>query len=121
MITEKEYKYIPDYSNKFEKDMERLKKRWYNIPKLLELLELLLIWNTLSSHYKDHALKWKRKTFRDIHISPNWILIYKYYEFEGKKYIRFERVEHILTYLNRLLIYLSKIKKHQIIFLKVNF
>jgi mRNA interferase YafQ len=90
MITE-ERKYIPDYSNKFEKDIEHLKKRWYNISKLLELLELLLMGNVLPSYYKDHTLKWKWKTFRDIHISPNWILIYKYYELEGKEYIRFER------------------------------
>ena len=57
--------------------MKRAGKRGKDLAKLRELLNLLLAGHALPASYKDHPLKGDWKGFRDAHIEPDWLLIYR--------------------------------------------
>ncbi|MCK5684685.1 type II toxin-antitoxin system YafQ family toxin [bacterium] len=68
---------IIQYSNQFKKDYKRSLKQRKDASKLEQVIQLLLAGETLNPKYKDHGLIGEFKDFRDCHISPDWILIYK--------------------------------------------
>ena len=45
--------------------------------KMQDILLILASGETIPEKYKDHPLKSNWKGYRDIHIEPDWILIYK--------------------------------------------
>ena len=45
--------------------------------KLRELILLLLAEDPLPQRYRDHPLRGKRRSYRDAHIEPDWLLIYR--------------------------------------------
>jgi mRNA interferase YafQ len=45
--------------------------------KLRELILLLVEEKPLQARYKDHPLSGTWKAYRDCHIEPDWLLIYK--------------------------------------------
>ena len=45
--------------------------------KLRDLIVLLLEGGPLPPQYKDHPLQGRWRQYRDCHIEPNWLLIYK--------------------------------------------
>ena len=55
--------------------------------KLKVLLSLLIEGTPLPAGYLDHPLKGGWKGFRDVHIEPDWLLIYKI----AGDVVRFER------------------------------
>lgn len=67
----------PDYSGQFRRDVKQSKKRRKNMSKLKALLSLLIEGDPLPATYLDHPLKGGWKGFRDAHIEPDWLLIYK--------------------------------------------
>ncbi len=54
-----------------------MEKRGKNLGKLRDLLGLLIAGHELPAAYKDHPLKGDWKAFRDAHIEPDWLLIYR--------------------------------------------
>lgn len=77
----------PDYSGQFKRDVRQSKKRRKDMSKLKTLLGLLIAGDPLPTIYLDHPLKGAWKGFRDAHIEPDWILIYKI----TGNVVRFER------------------------------
>ncbi|MER8636055.1 MULTISPECIES: type II toxin-antitoxin system YafQ family toxin [unclassified Mesorhizobium] len=67
----------PVRSGQFRRDVKRAEKRGKDLGKLRELLGLLLAGDELPASYKDHSLKGDWKGFRDAHIEPDWLLIYR--------------------------------------------
>lgn len=67
----------PDYSGQFKRDVKQARKRGKNMDKLKALLSLLIDGKPLPACYLDHPLKGGWRGFRDAHIEPNWLLIYK--------------------------------------------
>ena len=65
------------YTNQYLKDLELMKRR--NIPKseLDEIVKLLSEEKTLLPKHKDHRLKGTFAGYRECHIRPGWLLIYK--------------------------------------------
>jgi len=65
------------FTNQFLKDLEMIKRR--NLPKseLDEVVKLLSEKQPLLPKHKDHALKGDFAGYRECHIRPNWLLIYK--------------------------------------------
>jgi len=61
----------------FEKDVKLAKKRGRDISKLRAAILLLLEGNPLPPRYRDHPLRGEWQHFRDLHIEPDWLLIYK--------------------------------------------
>ena len=65
------------YSGQFRKDFKRAEKRGKDMRKLRLLVDLLFEGASLPISYRDHLLKGVWSSFRDAHIEPDWLLIYK--------------------------------------------
>lgn len=65
------------YSAKFKRDYKKIVKRGYNIALLEEVLSLLQQGVTLPEQYHDHSLSGNYAGYRECHITPDWLLIYK--------------------------------------------
>ena len=77
----------PAYSGQFKRDVKQSQKRGKDMAKLKTLLGLLIEANPLPATYLDHPLKGEWRGFRDAHIDPDWLLIYKI----SGDVVRFER------------------------------
>lgn len=67
----------PRLSGPFKRDVRRAEKRGKDLSKLRALLTLLIEEQPLPERYRDHALKGPWAGFRDAHIEPDWLLIYR--------------------------------------------
>lgn len=65
------------YSAQFKKDVKLAKKRGKNLSKLKNVIERLVNEETLPAEYRDHSLIGNWKSFRECHIEPDWLLIYR--------------------------------------------
>lgn len=70
------------YSARFKRDYKLCKKRGRDMQKMQNILSILVLGEAIPERYKDHPLKSNWKGYRDIHIEPDWILIYKLEEDE---------------------------------------
>ncbi len=66
-----------EYSGQFKRDLKRIKKRGKEMQKIRIPMELLIEGNDLPEIFLDHPLKGNWKGCRDLHIQPDWILIYR--------------------------------------------
>lgn len=64
-------------SNQFRKDLKQAKKRGFKIDKLTEVVNTIASQNPLAEKYRDHNLTGDYKGFRECHIEPDWLLIYR--------------------------------------------
>ena len=64
-------------STRFRKDVKRAEKRGKDMAKLRAVLTLLAQEQPLPVEYKDHALRGDWIGFRDLHIEPDWLLLYR--------------------------------------------
>ena len=69
--------YNIQYSNSFKKDVKTAQKRGFNMKKLKEIISALEHGKKLPEKNRDHSLTGNWKGYRDCHIEPDWILIYK--------------------------------------------
>jgi mRNA interferase YafQ len=67
----------PIRSSQFKRDVKKAAKRGKDLEKLRVLLSLLIQGKPLPQEYQDHPLKGNWKGYRDVHIEPDWLLIYK--------------------------------------------
>lgn len=65
------------YETGFKKDYKRIVKRGYNISLLEEVVGQLANKIPLPKKYEDHGLSGNYVGFRECHITPDWLLIYK--------------------------------------------
>ena len=66
-----------EYSGQFKRDLKRLKKRAKDMYKIRGVMKLLIEGDDLPEILLDHPLKGNWKGCRDLHIQPDWILIYR--------------------------------------------
>ncbi len=64
-------------SKSFKKSYTRLKKRGYDLSLLTNTIQILANGINLPPKYKDHYLQGNYKGYRECHIQPDWLLIYK--------------------------------------------
>lgn len=64
-------------SNQFKRDLRLMKRRGLDIGKLLAVIDQLADDLVLAESLKDHPLVGNYKGFRECHIEPNWLLIYR--------------------------------------------
>lgn len=69
-------------SNRFKKDLKLLRKRGYDLDLLGEIVDKLARREQLPVKNKDHALAGNYAGFRECHVAPDWLLIYKIYDKE---------------------------------------
>lgn len=67
----------PRRSGAFRRDVRKAEKRGKDLAKLRAVLALLVGERALPDRYKDHPLKGDWSGFRDAHIEPDWLLIYR--------------------------------------------
>ena len=68
----------PKLSNSFKKNYKLMIKRGLDISKLDKVIdEYLLPQKPIPPQYKDHQLKGNMREYRELHIEPDWLLIYK--------------------------------------------
>jgi len=73
-------KYRVSQTAQFRKDYKRISKRHYDVSLLHEVVAKLANGETLSAKHKDHALTGEFKCFREFHITPDWLLVYRKFE-----------------------------------------
>ena len=64
-------------STQFKRDVRRAKKQGKELAKLQALLESLRRQELLPERYLDHSLRGDWRGYREIHIEPDWLLIYR--------------------------------------------
>ena len=68
----------PFYTTQFDKDIKKIKKSGNrNIEKLTDVILKLINEEKLPAKNRDHKLIGDYIDFRECHISPDWLLIYK--------------------------------------------
>lgn len=70
-------KYELEYGGKFLKDLKLAKRRGLNMKALSDITDLLQAGLTLPEQCRDHILTGNYKGYRECHINPGWLLIYK--------------------------------------------
>ena len=65
------------FTSAFKKAYKRSQKRGLNIQKLDAIIDELRQGNPLPAKYRDHALTGKMSCFRECHIQPDWLLVYR--------------------------------------------
>lgn len=72
------------YSTQFKKDFKVCVKRKYRIALLQQVIDTLRIPAQLPATNKDHKLSGNYSGYKECHISPDWLLIYKQTDTELK-------------------------------------
>jgi mRNA interferase YafQ len=77
----------PAYSGQFKRDVKLAQKRRKDMEKLKRAMQLLIDAKPLPREYLDHPLRGDWNGWRDLHIEPDWLLIYCIHD----NTVRFER------------------------------
>jgi len=64
-------------SNRFRKDLKVIAKRGYDTNLLTQVIKTLAIGENLPDKHKDHFLSGNWSNYRECHIAPDWLLVYK--------------------------------------------
>ena len=65
------------YSTKFKKDFKTCVKRHYKMELLQQAIDILRIPDTLPPKNRDHNLSGNYSKYRECHIEPDWLFIYR--------------------------------------------
>ncbi len=72
--------YEVQITTKFKKDYKTVIKRGYKEELFIEVIDTLRRGKSLPASNKDHALTGNWIGYRECHIQPDWLLIYKIYD-----------------------------------------
>ena len=64
-------------TTQFRRDYKRVKKRGYNMKLLGDVIDALLSGVPLEPRYRDHPLTGSMRDYRECHIQPDWLLMYR--------------------------------------------
>ena len=76
MVEEKRV-YQVQWTKQYKKDVKLAKKRNYKMDELYSVVEKLANDEILEERYHDHSLEGNWAGHRELHIRPDWILIYQ--------------------------------------------
>ena len=68
---------ILETTRQFDRDLKRQEKRGKSLNKLHAVIETLRNRRPLDVKYRDHPLGGELTGWRDCHLEPDWILIYR--------------------------------------------
>ena len=75
------------YSNQFKKDYKLAKKRNADIEELFSVIDLLRCQKPLPPQKRDYALSGNLSGYRECHVQPDFLLIYKITQEELELYL----------------------------------
>lgn len=64
-------------STALEKDLMRSKLRRKDLSRFKEVVRLLMFGRPIPRVFKDHALSGKWKNYRELHLEPDYLFIYR--------------------------------------------
>lgn len=67
----------PRYSHQYKKDLRAAERQHKPIERLDEALALLAGRQPLTRSCHDHPLKGEWRGFRELHLAPDWLLVYR--------------------------------------------
>lgn len=67
-------------SNQFRKDLKLAKKRGCKMEHLRNVVNALAAEQKLDKRYRDHGLTGIYSGFRECHVEPDWLLIYRIHQ-----------------------------------------
>ena len=67
----------PVRSTQFKRDVKRARKQGKDLTKLRAVLVSLLRQEPLAARQRDHPLRGIWKGYREMHIEPDWLLMYR--------------------------------------------
>ena len=68
---------VPVRSSQFKRDVRRAASRGKDLRKLRTLLTSLLEQEAMPARYSHHPLRGIRRGYREAHLEPDWLLIYR--------------------------------------------
>ena len=69
--------YSIQMSTAFRRDVRRSKRQNKDMKRFQEVIHLLASGEQLSERWKDHQLGGEWRGFRECHLDPDWLLIYR--------------------------------------------
>ena len=70
-------KYRIERTTQFKKDFKLAEKQGMDMTKLADAVRILADGEMLPREYLDHELQGKYEGYRECHIEPDWLLLYK--------------------------------------------
>ena len=64
-------------TTQFKKDVKKQQKRGKDLQRLKDVVGCLILLDVLPAKNRDHALAGDWAGWRDCHLEPDWLLIYK--------------------------------------------
>jgi mRNA interferase YafQ len=68
---------IVEYTTQFKRDLKKAKKRKKNLTILQKVMNLIADEKPLPAKFKNHNLAGTWKHHKELHLEPDWLLIYK--------------------------------------------
>ena len=69
--------YAVEFTTRMKRDVKRMRKHGKDMSKLLKILELLASGKPTPAKYRDHVLSGDLRVIRELHIEPDWLLLYQ--------------------------------------------
>lgn len=70
-------KFEVKFTSQFKKDLKAAKKQGQKLEDVYEIVEMLANGEPLPAKNRDHELSGDYKSYRECHVRPDWLLIYK--------------------------------------------
>ncbi len=64
-------------ATRFKRDVQKMTRRRKDLTQLQHVIQMLVTQQPLPPCYHDHALKGVLHKMRDLHVEPDWLLIYR--------------------------------------------
>jgi mRNA interferase YafQ len=72
--------YKIQYTSRFKKELRLLEKRGYRLQRMGDVVNALASANPLDKKHRDHALSGSWAGYRECHIAPDWLLVYRIFD-----------------------------------------
>ena len=69
--------YEIQHSTKYKRQYKNILKRGYDVKLLQDVVCTLATGKPLPAKYRDHPLHGEYRGYRECHITPDWLLVYK--------------------------------------------
>ncbi len=68
---------VAGYTAQFKRDYKKAASRGKDMSAIEQAMYLLKMESQLPNSFKDHQLKGEWKSYRELHIEPDWLLVYR--------------------------------------------
>ena len=69
--------YQIELSKQFQRSRKKAIKRGFDVKELDDVVMTLASGEKLDPKYRDHQLQGEYKAFRECHVKPDWLLVYR--------------------------------------------